>query len=519
VDAALSDARHAALEGDLERAAELLEALLTEHPNDPLIPVARLLLARVTLARGDAHTAERLARATESITEPGVVRTRRLVLGVAAARARASGDALTWLRPLEGRLPDRAETAELSCALAESEARAGDGVRALRALAVVETLATEGTAWLPTGLSCEQPESRLQLVAQVLSRTEAPDALADTLDHLPVDSPLRRPIAVRLRTLAEQTQQLSRWLRWLADLPDNSAVAGPATTATRPSARLVVGLLAPLTGPRSAVGVALLRGVQYGLEPLAGTRVVPEDEGDSPEAVAAAVDRLVAHGVRAIVGPSREDLAAAAAARAQSLGVDLWLIAPGDAEERGERVHLAAPALDARARALAAALPERSAGVTLLAAEGADALQSRIERLLPGATVASANDDARRGGNGGRNVRVVLGAFGRESRTAFARGAERAATRWLFDARAPMPGSAGLWVGVRPGPAHATLLTTWCTQVGEAPDELALLAHDAARAAVAHLRQERALPSALAPDFALASGLAPSGPAAAARCP
>jgi hypothetical protein len=522
VDEALAAARQAALEGDLERATETLESLLARAPRDPLAPVARLLLARVTLARGDVHAAERLARATDVASDPALARTRRLVLGVAAARARASGDALTFLRPLEGRLPDRAETAELSCALAESEARAGDPARALRAIAMVDALAMEGTAWLATGLSCEQPDARLALASRVLERLRDPGVLAATLDRLPPDSPLRRPIAVRLRALAEQTHDLGRWLGWLADLPDNSAAPSVSSAASAQRATRVVGVLAPLTGPRSAVGVAMLRGAQYALEQVEGTRVIPEDEGDSPAAIAAAVDRLAARGVRAIVGVSREDLGPAAAIRAQALGIDLWILAPAPGvESTGPRVHLAGPIADARAGALANAMPDAAGGVTLLFAEDAGDVADRLERLLTaaGISVRRAPLDTATRSAPERGAQVVLGTPGREIRAALARAAERAPTRWLFEARAALPGSAGTWVGVRAGPGFAALRATWCARVGEPPDELALLAHDAARAAVA-----RDTP-VLAPDLALTAATVAPGravpadaPAAAARC-
>ena len=82
--------------------------------------------------------------------DPVLARKVALVRGVIASRRNRHPDSLALLRPLDGQLADRAETGELSCALAESETRQGEPTRALRALAVLESLVSEGASWLPT---------------------------------------------------------------------------------------------------------------------------------------------------------------------------------------------------------------------------------------------------------------------------------------------------------------------------------------------------------------------------------
>lgn len=529
VDTALATARQSALEGDLERAESILQTLLQQHPHDPLAPVARLFMARIALAQGNTERAEQLANTTEVSSDPALARTQRLVLGIAAVRSRNPSRALSLLRPLEGRLPDRAETAELSCALAEAETQAGDPARALRALVTIETLATEGTPWISIGQHCETPDSRLTLLSQILEHISEPETLATTLERLPPNSPLRRPVAVRLRTLAEQTRQLSRWLAWLTDLPDDRSARTPEGS-TPTTSRLVVGLLAPLTGTRSAVGVTMVRAAQYAIEQFQNIRLVPEDEGNAPASVAAAVDRLVHHGARAIVGVSREDLAAAAAIRAQSLGVDLWLIAPSDGiEATGPRIHRAGPEPNTRTNALARAIPRNATSVTIVNVDEGE-IPSQLERLLSsnGRTVTRTRELPAPHRNGHiSTVHLVTGTAGREFRTALARIAERAPTTWIFEARSALPASAGTWIGLPPGPAFPSVLTTYCERTGEPPEEIALLTHDAIRAAVAFLRRQPPLPTALAHGESLvsvtieASNQTPAQtiPAAAARCP
>ncbi len=536
VDQATQRARTLALEGDLDGARELLHAALERFPRDPLAPVASVLLARVHVARGDLAEAERVLASTNVTSDPVLVRKVNLVRGVIAARRSEGARALELLRPLVGQLPDRAETGELSCGLAECEGTSGEPLRALQALGVIESLQGEGSGWLPTGLSCEQADTRARLLGTVLERIDDPQSLANTVDALPADSTMRRPVEQRLHALAERAHEVPRWIRWLGDLPDETDVNASANgIAQRPP--LVVGILTPGHGPRASLGASVLRAVQFALERVDDVRTAHEDEGDSPEAVTAALDRLYAQGTRVVVGVLHEDLSPAVAIRAQALGIDAWLLAPTrGVEGTGARVHLAGPTVDARTEALlreVRALRQGAAGrVSLLASSPATEVRQRLGRALSDASIPWAEvgvDELSARGAGGGGLAVVLGTLGREARSTFARAATSSPSRWLFEARAASPASPGVWLGVAPGPGFAAFLPEYCLRVGEPPDELSLLAYDAARRGVAFARGDRAEPVALlaldrplvAARMDTARGAPPTGeiPAAAWPCP
>ena len=536
VDQALQHARQLAFAGDYDGARDELRAAITHYRHDALVPVASILLARVDLARNDLADAERVLAETMVTSDPVLSRKVNLERGLIAARRNDGMAALVLLRPLEGQLPDRAETGELSCGLAEAETQHGDPARALRALSTIESLQGEGSSWLPTGLACEQVDTRGELLRVALERIEDPQVLANTVDALPADSPTRRPVEVRLHALAARSHEVPRWIHWLGDLPDETDVNAVANgNAQHPT--LVVGILAPGHGTRASMGVSVLRGVQFGLEHADDVRTLHEDEGDSPDTAVAALDRLYAQGTRIVVGVLHEDLSAAVAIRAQALGIDAWLLAPTRGiEGAGTRVHVAGPTVEARTeavmrqiRAMRAAAPR----VSLLSAHPVTEVRAQLEHALSEQSIpwVDVNVDEIAARNGGGGLQVVLGTYGREARGVFARAAEHTLARWLFEARAAAPGSAGAWIGLAPGPAFATFLPEYCLRVGEPPEELTMLAYDAARRAVAVAHNEHTMPPALlAMDRAMtfatitANGAVESAgpdgvPAAAMACP
>jgi hypothetical protein len=532
----LAFARQSALDGELEAADAALRRVLERHGRDPLAAPARLMLARVLIARGDLPGAAALVNAADGTRDEALGLSRTLLLGLLAVRQDRDPAALALLRPLAGRLPDRAETAQLSCALAAAEARAGETARALQALAAVESVLNDGVSWIPTGLPCERPDTRLAQLDAVLSRTQEPQVLADALDALPTGSAMRRPLAVRLHSLAQARHELPRWLRWLADLPDESAPQAPLVAPQ--IAAVTVGVLAPLAGAAASTGLALVRGVQYGLEDAPGVQTLAEDEGDTPTAAAAALDRLAAHGARVVIGVVHAEFSAGVAIRAQALGIDLWLVAPArGVAGAGSRVHAAGPELEARVEALADAARARGARVTLVTPGEAGELESRVQAALTAAGVGFTRATAEASGLHGAapgGLHLVLGAYGHEAQTAISRAAEHAPARWLLEARSALPGASGTWIGVRQGAALAELLPRYCARLGEPPAELSLLGFDAARAAVARVRAQPAPPRALAAGWPLVLGVSePPGageraqtgaspderPAAALRCP
>lgn len=568
VDRDLAEARREALEGtpaSLESAERKLRQLIERAPREPLAQVARVWLVRVLVARDQIDAARIELLRVDVSPEPDLVAQRDIAHGVLDARDAARSqntadhhahlaDAQRMLSTLERTRPDRAETVEMACALAECAAIDTDANRAVRTLArtlaTVERAETAGTPWVRTGLRCEDPAQRAALVAEVAERAGLATALSRAIDEMPEGSALRRPLALRLLELARQQQTVPDFMRYFADLPDDRATQNTAETSL--SNTVVIGVVLPLSGPRSAVGTSVLRGAQLALERLPNVRIAVEDEGTNTEQTAAAIDRLASQRARAILGPTRDELAAPAAIRAQSQGISLYLLAvPPDIGSTGALVRAAAPSTSARAEAIARATGAngRSPRALVIAATDADKIAEATEDALLQLGIGASR--AVFSGTGAIPHRdnmtsVFVGDPGREARLLIARSLRRGRGRWVLDARSALndytpsadenapadPRAIGPWVGVRAGEGFDPLLAAWCARYGESPDELALLAHDAALRAYEAIRRAPNGPAltmpalALDPQLALVSATIAANatwtsamPAAAARCP
>jgi uncharacterized protein YecT (DUF1311 family) len=568
LDRAIASARRSALEGtpvSLALAERTLRAAITQYPREPLTQVARVLLVRTLVAQDRLDDARVELSRIDVRADPDLVAQRDIAHGVLDARdaARAQNtadhhahleDARRLLQPLERTRPDGAETVEMSCAIAEYAAIDDDANRAVRTLArtlaAIERAETAGTPWVRTGLRCEDPAARSNLLSEVASRVNEMSALTQAIDGSVEGSTLRRPLALRLLDLARDRDVIPNFLRYFADLPDDRATqSSPANTLSSVS---VVGLVLPLSGPRSAVGTSILRGAQLALERVHNVRIALEDEGSDPAQTAAALDRLFAQGARAVIGPTRDELAGPAAIRAQSLSIPLFLLAvPPAIESTGSMVRVAAPSTTDRAEAIAHAVVAngRSPRALIVASTESDRIAEASENALlqlgVGATRAVFDGTGLVPRRDGVTV-VFVGDPGREPRLAIARSLRNRRDRWVLDARSAMhdfapssddssaptdPRAIGPWVGVRAGDGFNTMLQAWCARFGESPDELALLAHDAAIRAAESLRRQGspalATPTpALDPQLSLVTGTVASEaawtsalPAAAARCP
>lgn len=568
LDRALASARHAALEGTpaaLALAERTLRAVIAQYPQEPLTQVARVLLVRTLVAQDRLDDARVELFRIDVRADPDLVAQRDIARGVLDARdaARAQNtadhrahleDARRLLQPLERTRPDAAETVEMACAIAEYAAIDEDANRAVRtlarALAVIERAELAGTPWIRTGLRCEDPDARTSLLSEVAARVDQSSALTEAIDGSVEGSALRRPLALRLLDLARERDAIPQFLRYFADLPDDRATQ--SSSRTSPSTVSVVGLILPLSGPRSAVGTSILRGAQLALERVPNVRIALEDEGTDPTQTAAALDRLFAQGARAVIGPTRDEFAGPAAIRAQSLSIPLFLLAvPPAIESTGSMVRVAAPTSTARAEAIARAVVAngRSPGALIVASTESDRIAEAAEdallRLGISATRAVFDGVGPVPRRDGVTV-VFVGDAGREARLAIAHSLRHRSGRWVLDARSAMhdvtPSSEdssdlsdtraiGPWVGIRAGDGFGAVLQTWCARFGESPDEFALLAHDAALRAVAALRRAGSPPlhtpaPALDPQLSLVVGTVTANaewtsslPAAAARCP
>lgn len=160
---------------------------------------------------------------------------------------------------------------------------------------------------------------------------------------------------------------------------------------------LRIGVLLPLTGRARGVGARALGGVllaQGGLGTAAASQstIVLEDTRSSADGAAAGVDALHARGVVAIVGPLDDREAAAAATRAQALGVplltltlDTQVVSTGNmvfrnfVDSRAEVVELVSRARRLGARRIGVAHPKGPLGNDLAEATARAAEKEGIE--------------------------------------------------------------------------------------------------------------------------------------------
>ena len=196
--------------------------------------------------------------------------------------------------------------------------------------------------------------------------------------------PAREPagaVALRAALAAAHVGQRERAVAWIARA--RRAADGPALAARldaierdlpKPADPARVAVLLPLSGRFAALGAELRAAIE-----LAAAEPAPEAEaraakptlvwldtaGDDTR-VAGLVERAVAAGAVAILGPVGDREAIPAARRAAELGVPIALLAPGDGADPAAGVFrvVTSPADEARAAArVAADLDARTAGV------------------------------------------------------------------------------------------------------------------------------------------------------------
>ncbi|MDP3276194.1 MAG: ABC transporter substrate-binding protein [Deltaproteobacteria bacterium] len=551
VDRTLAAAQRDALDGSdeaLARARQSLTSLLQTQPTDPLAPLTQTLLVRVLVASDRVDEARRVLVMPVESSDPTVAIQREYLRGLldvrGALRTSNTGDHRALMRAAQSRLmgmlgsrPDPAETVELACAVAEcapSIEAPSEAIRTLtRALASVERAENHGVPWIRTGLRCEDSALRQRLVLATGNRVTDLHALTDAIDQSVAGSSLRRILAERLLLLARERNEVARYLAWFADLPDDRAAERAQSEAR--STVAILGILAPLSGPRAVLGTSIIRGAQRVVAQYREVRLAIEDEGETPDQSAPALERLYQRGARAVVGPTREDFAAAAAIRAQSLGVSLYLLAaPPGVEQTGAAVRLATPTTLARAEALAQTLLQLPHGprAQVAASRENDLLAEGIDDALlqRGVAVRRVTLDGMTLPSDFRNeIAVIAGDLGREMRSAVAHRSVQM-RNLVVDARAAMAATQdapsdtrtqGTWVGTQAGPGLAAMVQAYCAQNGEAPSELALLAHDATLRAMQDLHrvQLRPIEPALSPTLALTVGTVRLGAVAATALP
>ncbi|MCA9528917.1 MAG: ABC transporter substrate-binding protein [Myxococcales bacterium] len=329
-------AREAAEAGRTDLAVQRYKGFLARYPSDPLVPLARLELGRIELAKDDLDAATARFREVASARDPAIAERGRLYLGVALHRAGDDPKAIALLRPLVGRTTDPDETALLLETLATATEQTGDHVGAVIALNALVG------APVPAD---EQARARGRLEALV-DHSLTPDDVHTLYAKLPRDSPAWALVARQELRLAFGDGRMTRVREVARDLQDQrvvlddeelQAMALRASRSERADTR-VIGAILPLSGRGSEVGRDVLRALMLAAgAPSTGPtdsqsmRLAFRDSRGDPATAARAVEELVSlQRAVAIIGPIEAPSATLAAKRAQELGVPLIALTPDE---------------------------------------------------------------------------------------------------------------------------------------------------------------------------------------------
>jgi branched-chain amino acid transport system substrate-binding protein len=332
-EADMRSAQSAEAEGRLEEAQERYEAFLRDRPQDPLTAIAELALGRLHLARGEVDAARTRLAAVADHADPSVAERARFYLGVALHLGGEHAEALHILEPFVGKTVDPEDTALLLRTLAAAALHMGDRVRAVVAYDQLATAAAPET---------DRADARTRLETLVHEGATAED-LGRLYDELPQDGPAWILVAVRAAKEAYAAGDLPRTRQVLAALRARNVTLDEElqelsirVDRTDKADPRVVGAILPLSGRAREVGQLALRGLMlasgsppHGPVSADAPQVVFRDDGGDPGRAAKAVEDLVTlHQAIAIIGPIDADAAAAAARRAQELGVPIVTLTP-----------------------------------------------------------------------------------------------------------------------------------------------------------------------------------------------
>ncbi len=313
VDAArlrLADAAQA--DGEPQAAARELQAVLQRNPRSREADLARLRIARLDLARGDARTARdvlarvRLAR----LAPPDRADAYRLL----ADAARDGVARVAWLSKLRAEMPDATSAEAIDIEIEMALARLPEPELGRVAQEVGDA-----------------PPAASVALAQVERALDAGDLAAARVALERAESlPLSAALGARLAGVRERLAGQSDALALGAPLPGFSEAAAKGLPDTH-VARGALGVLLPLSGPYAQFGEESLRGVLlaaavFGDPQREGDslRVVVRDSQGQPAVAAAAVRELASDDeVAAIVGPLLSGECEGSAAAAQELQVPL----------------------------------------------------------------------------------------------------------------------------------------------------------------------------------------------------
>jgi ABC-type branched-subunit amino acid transport system substrate-binding protein len=325
-DAALRLAELAQQRRDLDGAARYYRKVVVEHPRGDRVDAARLGLARLELARGNAAAAEsvlrpiRLGRLTPE--------ERQLAYRALAGLARDPEERLLWLARVRagesGAGALAAVDAEIDRTLAELDADA------------LMRVAGE--------IAPEPPAGRALLRAAELDLEAAdPDAAQRALERAarlplsPEDATRLRSLEARVRLRAPAGTGAAEVREALPTLAEASRRGGAPTSGAEGTLGVVLPLSGRLArfGEESLQGILLAAGV-FGEADGRRVRVLIRDSAGDPQRASVAVAELAARSdVAGIVGPLLAAESEAAAATAEAAGMPLVSLAAREETDEG----------------------------------------------------------------------------------------------------------------------------------------------------------------------------------------
>ena len=332
-EADLRAAREAAEAGRASDAEARFRAFLTDYPDDPLRPVARLGLGRVLLANGDTEGALAELEQVARTDDPAVAEAGRFYQGVALHLAERYDESIELLSPLAGRTTDPGRTVLLLRTLSSAARRTG---RVVLALSSLDRLV--GAEDLPAS---DRDDGRRQI--REVTDDAPPDAIERAYAELSRDGEAWPAVAARAIRLAFDEGDMGRVAAIVAELrarnvPLSDELGELAVRAERTERAdpRVIGAIAPLTGRARQIGQQASRGLMLASgAPIDGPpgpddpQLVLRDDAGDPSRAAQAVEDLVSeHRAIAIIGPLEGRAARLAAQRAQDLGVPLIALVP-----------------------------------------------------------------------------------------------------------------------------------------------------------------------------------------------
>lgn len=366
-EAEVREANELLAQGKSAAAARRYRAFLRARPEDKLVPLVQLSLGKILLAQAKDGEALALFQSVAGHPEPAVAEQGRFYAAVASHRLGRHAEAIDALAPMVGRTIEPADTLLLLTTLAgayQAESRFFD------AIATLERLQSEP---LPQA----SREAARRTIVDLVASKATPADIRTGIERLDPKGFAFSYVLTRAVKDAHAANDLERTRELLELVEEHGIPPDPELSAIKLSAAApsdanpaAIGAILPLSGRARRVGEQSLRGLMLaaGL-PLEGPRpasaptiVFRDDGGDAARAVQAVHELVTVHRVIAIIGPLDAQVALAAAARAQELGVPLIALTPAAAPPSiGSMVFRYFPTPRSEVRALAAAIRARGA--------------------------------------------------------------------------------------------------------------------------------------------------------------